>query len=234
MIDFLRFYRGLMLLFSLIALPALASNDFQDFNIIKKIVETYTKQQTAALPGQVAVTVGTLDPRMRLPACPHIEPFTPPGGRLWGNSTVGVRCEGPTAWILYVPVTVKVIADVVVAARPLGRGKILDNGDLALQARDITQLPAGILSDPSQGVGRVLISSIASGYPIRMDMLKAPTVIQIGQTVSVIAKGRGFNVHSEGKALSNAVVGQIVQVRTGSGQIVSGVAKEDGTVEVAF
>ena len=234
MTDLSRIYRGLMLLFGLIAVPAQASNDFQDFNIIKKTVETYAKQQTAALPGQVAVTVGTLDPRMRLPACPNIEPFTPPGGRLWGNATVGVRCEGTTAWTVYVPVTVKVIANVVVAARPLGQGKILAPSDLALQARDITQLPAGILSDPSQGVGRVLTSSIASGYPIRMDMLKAPTVIQTGQTVSIIAKGQGFNVHSEGKALTNAVPGQIVQVRTGSGQIISGIAKENGTVEVGY
>jgi flagella basal body P-ring formation protein FlgA len=41
-------------------------------------------------------------------------------------------------------------------------------------------------------------------------------------------------VSAEGKALANVGVGQLAQVRTASGQTVSGVARPDGTVEVSF
>jgi flagella basal body P-ring formation protein FlgA len=41
-------------------------------------------------------------------------------------------------------------------------------------------------------------------------------------------------VSAEGKAMANAGVGQVAQVRTATGQTVSGVARADGTVEVSF
>jgi flagella basal body P-ring formation protein FlgA len=41
-------------------------------------------------------------------------------------------------------------------------------------------------------------------------------------------------VSSEGKALNNATDGQIAQVRTSSGQTVSGIARTGGIVEVLY
>jgi flagella basal body P-ring formation protein FlgA len=55
-----------------------------------------------------------------------------------------------------------------------------------------------------------------------------------GQSVRLLSSGDGFIVSNEGKALNNAVNGQIVQVRTHSGQVVSGVARNGAVVEVAY
>jgi flagella basal body P-ring formation protein FlgA len=63
--------------------------------------------------------------------------------------------------------------------------------------------------------------------------LIAPWTIVQGQTVRTVSKGTGFSVTSEGKALNNANEGQIVQVRTSSGQVLSGFARVGGIVEVA-
>jgi flagella basal body P-ring formation protein FlgA len=41
-------------------------------------------------------------------------------------------------------------------------------------------------------------------------------------------------VSGEGKAIGNAGEGQVVQVRTASGAVISGTAKAGGMVEVAF
>ncbi|MEZ5703721.1 MAG: hypothetical protein R3E42_19780 [Burkholderiaceae bacterium] len=52
--------------------------------------------------------MGSLDSRLRLAPCQRIEPFLPPGTRLWGRSRVGLRClEGRVHWKVYVPVTIK-------------------------------------------------------------------------------------------------------------------------------
>jgi flagella basal body P-ring formation protein FlgA len=56
--------------------------------------------------------------------------------------------------------------------------------------------------------------------------------VQQGQNVKTVSNGPGFSVSSEGKALSNAVAGQLVQVRTNSGETVSGIARPGGIVEV--
>jgi flagella basal body P-ring formation protein FlgA len=67
---------------------------------------------------------------------------------------------------------------------------------------------------------------------LRSDQLIAPWVVQQGQSVKMQSSGPGFSVSSEGKALNNAAAGQLVQVRTNSGQTVSGIARPGGIVEV--
>jgi flagella basal body P-ring formation protein FlgA len=52
--------------------------------------------------------------------------------------------------------------------------------------------------------------------------------------VRLVSNGSNFSVSSEAKSLGNAVEGQVVQVRTGSGGVVSGTARAGGVVEVSF
>jgi flagella basal body P-ring formation protein FlgA len=50
----------------------------------------------------------------------------------------------------------------------------------------------------------------------------------------VVVNGPGFSVTSEAKALNNANDGQLTQVRTPNGQVVSGIAKLGGIVELTY
>jgi flagella basal body P-ring formation protein FlgA len=65
-------------------------------------------------------------------------------------------------------------------------------------------------------------------------MLRQPNIVQQNQTVKVVSRGPGFQVTNEGRALNNAQEGQVVQVRLGNGQVVSGLAKAGGVVEIGF
>ena len=208
------------------------SSERQETPAILKAVENYVRSETAGFPGQVSVSVGAVDPRLNVPVCRALEPFVPAGGRLWGQASVGVRCNGQTPWTVYVPVSVKVMANVVHAARPLAQGQPVGQADIVLQKADLAQLPAGILTEPAQAVGKTLITSIASGQPLRQDMLRSPLVVLQGQTVKLLAQGHGFKVSSEGRALAAAAEGQVVQVRTHSGRIISGIARPDAIVEL--
>lgn len=201
---------------------------------VRKQLEQYVIQQLAGQPGMVKVDIGTIDPQLRLQSCQRVEGFLPTGGRLWGAATLGARCALGANWVIYVPVTVSVQAPVVVSARPLPHGRTLTADDVTLQTLDLTQLPAGVLTDSAVAVGQVLNVGLLPGYPIRQDMLRAPLVIRQGQSVRLVAQGSGFGVSSEGKALGNAAAGQSVQVRTPNGQTVSGIARPDGSVEVNF
>jgi len=58
--------------------------------------------------------------------------------------------------------------------------------------------------------------------------------IRQGQQVMLVAQGAGFKVSSEGTAMGNAATGQVVSVKTRSGQIIKGIAKGEGVVEVYF
>lgn len=198
---------------------------------IKAAVQEYLQAQTGSMPGQIEHSVGAIDARLALPVCATLTVFTPPGARLWGRSSVGVRCANP-AWMIYVPVTVQVTGSYLVAARPLPSGQTLTDNDFNAATGDLTQLPAGIVQDPAQALGRTLIGGLAAGQAVRTDMLRAPAVIQQGQNVRLVAKGRGFEVTAEGKALTQGLLGQVVQVRSPSGQTVSGIARTGGIVEI--
>lgn len=201
---------------------------------VTDVAERYARLQTQGLPGKVTITVGHLDVRTQLPPCTAHEAYTPPGARLWGRTHIGVRCLGPNVWSVLVPVHISVSGQYVTTARALAAGQVLQPGDLATLAGDLTGQPAGIVTDPASAFGKTLKNSLAAGQPLRSDQLLAPLVIHQGQTVRLVSKGPGFSVSGEGKAINNAAEGQVAQIRMPSGQVVSGVAKGDGTAEISF
>jgi flagella basal body P-ring formation protein FlgA len=206
----------------------------QDLAALRTVVEQFLQTQTAGLPGQVTAKAGAIDPRMSLAACPAPEAFLQPGARAWGKTTVGVRCTAPTAWTVYIQAQVSVLADYVTAAVPLAQGQPVELGQLAVMKGDIAAMPNGIVTDPAQAIGRTPTVSLAAGTPLRLDTLKSKPVVQQGQSVRLVSNGNGFSVSSEARAIGNAAEGQVVQVRTSSGAVVSGTARPGGMVEVAF
>jgi len=217
------------------ASSACADTQWQNLEAIYIGAIEFARQQTAQQPGTVTITASDIDPRLQLPAChAALEYFVPTGNRLWGNTNVGARCVAPSSWTVYIPLNVKVITGIVFAAHPLNPGQKLSEADILLKDDDITQFAYGALSDPRLALGKTVAASVPAGYPLRSDMLRAPFVILQGQSVKLVAQGRGFQVNSEGKAQTNAAEGQMVGVRLTSGKIIKGTAREGGVVEVPF
>ena len=200
---------------------------------LRAVAEQFLKTQSAGLPGQVTVKVGGVDPRLSLPACPAPEAFLQPGARPWGKTTVGVRCSAPS-WSLYLQAQVSVVADYVAAAVPLAQGQPLDASQLVLVKADIAAMPNGIITDMAQAVGRTPTVSLPAGTALRTDTLRSQQVIKQGQAVRLVSRGSNFSVTSEAKAINNASDCQVVQVRTQSGTVVSGLARNGGMVEIVL
>lgn len=215
---------GLMLL-----LPVLAYAQ----TTLNETLNDYLRTQTQGLPGKVTYTISPLDSRTKLSPCEAFEPFLPAGSKLWGRATVGVRCLGPANWTIYIPVQVNVSGNYLVSARPMPAGYMIGDTDVVVRSGDLGSLPTNVLTDRSQAVGKTVKAGFAAGQLLRSDQLIAPWAVQQGQNVTTISTGPGFTVSSVGKALNNAVAGQVVQVRTDSGQTVSGIARPGGIVDVA-
>ena len=197
------------------------------------VLGDYLRTQTKGLPGKVTFSIGQLDTRTQLAACESFEPFLPAGSRLWGKSTVGVRCLGPANWTVYIPVQVNVSGNYLISARTMPAGYVLGAADIVTRSGDLSTLPASTITDQAQAIGKTIKMGISAVQPLRSNQLITPWAVQQGQSVRTISNGAGFSVSSEGVALNNAVVGQMVQVRTPSGQTVSGIARPGGTVEVS-
>lgn len=201
---------------------------------LQHAVEQFMQTQTQGLPGEIQIAVNPIDKRLNLAECAAPEVFLPKGSRAWGKTTVGIQCSVPDKWTIYVQTQVKVIADYLVSSTPLPQGRVITAADFTPVKGDLTSLPPGIVTDPGQAIGRTLALSIPSGMPLRQDALKSQSVVQQGQSVRVVSNGPGFQVAADGRALANATEGQVVQARIASGQVVSGVARPGGLIEVSY
>lgn len=209
--------------------PVLAA----DSAAIRLAVDEFLRAQVKSFPGKSTYSIGTIDADRLAGVCEGFDVSMGNGARPWGKTQVAVRCRGG-AWNLWVPVQIRVVAEYLVAARPISAGQKLTDADVRGQLGDVSDLPHGIVMDKEQAIGRAALASLAIGRPLRADMLRQPTVVHQGQSVKVVGTGSGFQVSNEGRALTSAVVGQVTQVRLNSGQILSGVVRADGTVEIKF
>ncbi len=216
--------------------PALAATNGpkQDETVLRKAVEEFLMEQSKGLPGEVSVSVGAIDPRLYLAACPGFETFLPPGNKAWGKTTVGVRCNQPEHWAVYISAVVHVNGDYVAAVTPLAQGQQVSDKDIAVVHGDLTALPPSIVTNPAQAIGMTVARSVPAGMPVRQDALKSQPAVTSGQVVRLVSSGDGFSVTAEGRALSNAGEGQMVQAKAANGQVVSGIAKLGGTIEVNY
>ncbi|AJY43288.1 flagellar basal body P-ring formation protein FlgA [Burkholderia humptydooensis] len=211
------------------AAPAPAGQ--QDGESIRRAALAFLQQQAAGLPGKTTVTVAPAFPR-GLAACATLEPFLPSGARLWGRTTVGVRCAGERPWTIYLQAKLAVQATYYVAARQIAPGETLTAADLVARDGDLTMLPLAVITDAQQAVGATTLTRVAAGLPLRQDLLKSAASVSIGQTVRVVASGQGFTISAEGSVLNNAAPGQQVRVRMAAGQIVTAIVKDAATVEI--
>ena len=203
----------------------------EDGETIRSAALAFLQQQSAGLPGKIEITVAPVFPR-GLAACTTLAPFMPTGMRLWGRTTVGVRCAGERPWTLYLQAKIAIHATYYLAARALAPGDVLSAADLVARDGDLTSLPMAVVTDPSQAVGAAALTRVAAGLPLRQDMLRSASSVTIGQTVRVVAQGQGFAISAEGSAMNNAAPGQQVRVKTAGGQIISGIVKDGSTVEI--
>jgi len=189
----------------------------------------------AAAAPRIEVSVGQLDPRLRLAPCQHVEPYLPEGTRLWGKSRIGLRCtQGAVKWNVYLPITVKVFGRALVATSGTAAGSVLTAADVAQAEVDLAEDASVAVAEPELVVGRTLARALKPGQSLRQSHLKARQWFAAGDTVTVVAQGNGFRVAGEGQALNNGVEGQPVRVRTESGRLITGQPVAERRVELAL
>ena len=199
---------------------------------VEAAARTLIEEKTQGLPGEVTIEISPLGPGNRLPPCAAPTAFLPNSTRAWGAFSVGVRCESPAPWTVYLQARVKVVDDYFVTARPLPAGKILGPADIERRRGDIAALPGDVLTDASQATGRPMRQAIAQGTPLQTRMLRIPEAVRQGSKVTVFSQGEAFRVSNTGRALNSAAPGETVRVRLPNNQVVTGTALHDGTIEI--
>ena len=111
---------------------------------------------------------------------------------------------------------------------------MISENDLTVAAGELNAASAGLITDMAQAIGRTLAAPIAAGLPLRSNLFRKDWVVHQGQVVRFMTSGEGFRITVEAKALANASEGELVQVKTKYGRVLSGTARSGGIVEKAL
>jgi flagella basal body P-ring formation protein FlgA len=187
-------------------------------------------------PDHFKVRISTLDSRLKLRQCDTpLEAFLPPGARLYGKTTVGVRCNGSQPWKIFVPSTLVLYEEVLVVARTIVRGEALQPTDITVVSKEVSAASQSYIRDLQQAVGLIAKRSIPAGRILTAHMVRAPRLVQAGQHVILLATTPQLQVRMKGKALADGTRGDIIKVRNlRSKRVVEGVVTHAGIVEVSM
>ena len=202
---------------------------------IRQVVEHFVRSRLPQQSQDARITVQGPAQGLHFPRCGHLQASDFGAANPFGAQTVQVACLAPRVWSLYLPVQVAWPQGAVVAARALGAGHVLTESDLALVQRDLSSLPAGVITKPAQAIGRVLQYGVAAGQSVTQGMLAGPQLIHYGQSVSLVALGQGVRLVALGTAMGNGRQGQTILARNvQSGKVVTGIVDGAGQIMVAM
>lgn len=211
------------------AIPAPAPS--QDAAALAAHVVEFLQEQAGAYAGSLQAHVEP--PRTdRLPPCDHLQAVSAPGQRLRSRMSVQVRCLAPQVWSIHVQANLVVQGFHYAATRTINPGETVSLDDLHGIEGDLLRLPPDTATDPAQIVGRIATLRIRSGAAIKSGSLRDPESVQRGQRVRTEARGPGFHITGEGQALQGGPPGSTIQVRSSSGQVISGIVIDASTVQV--
>lgn len=195
-------------------------------------LKVYLERATTGLPGRVEVSVGALDERIKLAPCAQVEPYVPQGARLWGRSSIGLRCVDGAGWNVFLPVDIKVFGRALVAARAFFPGDNPGQADVREEEIELTRETGIVVTQLGQLEGKTAARMVGAGQILKQDFFRAPPAVGAGDTVQLVYNGAGFSILTGGRALANAADGQQVRVQTESGRVVQGIARLGRVVDM--
>ncbi len=180
--------------------------------------------------------LGNLDPRLRLRACREslTIDFARPD-KTSGNTALRVQCPVAPGWKIHFPVRIELFDDVLVAAKPLLKGQIIDDSAVMFRKTNVTRLNHGYFQNEHTFRDLQARRNIARGSVLSPANMAPRLLVRAGQQVTLIVEHNGLRIKALGKAMRSASLGQLVRVKNSHSQrIVEGIVAGDALVRVGI
>lgn len=212
-----------MLLGSMAAGPGLAAASQELEDAIHREVE----RLTADKGWEVAVTV--LPVSGRLSPCEDISSVIPTSSIRPGINTLRISCRQGAR---YRRVNIAATGSYVVSTRDIEPGELITADVLTTISGPLDTLPADALFTQAPAIGLKAKIGIKQSSPLRRTLLDAPKLIDRGDPVSILVKGKGFSIERKGVALDTGAAGDSIRLKYGRRQQLTAVVIGDGVAEI--
>jgi len=179
-------------------------------------------------------SLSRLDPRLKLPLCSDsLQISTQTGSLKAGRNSIAIHCTSGTKWTIYTSAQIKSYRKVAVLSRPMLRGEIVTENQLAYKRRDISTLHRGYILNADQIINKQATRNLAAGTVINSHQFTEPRLIKKGEIVNIQAKSPYFHISMSGISMMNGRKGQHIRVKNiNSKRIIQATVENPGQVSV--
>lgn len=140
---------------------------------------------------------------------------TSPQEDFLGDVTLSIKflVAGEEAATLRVSGEVKLYRDVVHTRRQLDRNEVVGEEDIVMQRVDVTDHPERFVTDPSQVVGKRVLSRLKAGQKVSLRDIDQPIAIKRGEEVTIIYEEDLIRLTARGEAREDGSIGEKIRVK---------------------
>jgi flagella basal body P-ring formation protein FlgA len=182
---------------------------------VRGVVEAFLRDALGAGAAEAELRTVELPGPVRIPAGPWTgRVMAAPGAPLLGRVRLQIELsvEDRPVKSIWVVADVGLYGEVVVVRRPIARGETISAGDLAVDRRDLAQVPRGVVTDVAEAAGRVARAALVPYTPIRREQIESPAAVHRGDVVLLVAEQAGLRITTPGEVRDDAGVGEQVRV----------------------
>lgn len=209
-----------LFLFCLILLHS--GNVFADF--LDEQIDAFFSQQFTNVADNITIHYVNQKPQL---SCESPALSLTNKNKIWGNVMISAQCGDKKT---YIKLNVEVTGNYIVASQPITAGEPIMERNIRLQSGRLDTLPDGVIFKKENIIHYVALRNINSDQPIKSSMIRKTWAIKAGQPTKVIINGEGYQIQTMGNALTNASLGEDVNVRLNSAKIIQGMVTEQGVV----
>jgi len=143
--------------------------------------------------------------------------------------------DGEPVRRLWVNATISVLADVVVAVRPLGKHQYIRTEDMSVERRDLATIGSEPLTRLEDVLGNRTTRMIYPNTVLQTDMIALPPLVKRGDIVKIVASAGAMTITATGLVKEPGGKGDVVRVmNTDSQRIILARVAGPGAVKVEF
>jgi flagella basal body P-ring formation protein FlgA len=211
------------------------STPSQSIDVIEQTARNYVSTHLPTIGNaRLEIAIGKIDSRLKLENCTEgLEAFSIQPVVTLQSSGIGVRCLGPKAWKVYLPIKISQWLPVVTALQSLPRNEALTAENIGLIEGNVANLNTRYYTSIDEVIGKISKQTLTAGNIVNSNQIQEAKLVRRGETVTLIARVGGLSVRSTGIAMADAVYGERVSVKNiDSKRVVDGTAQGQGLVQV--
>ncbi len=182
---------------------------------IASAIRDYVRRQRPGKPGP-RVTVAMRDEQLeqlsKATGLAGVSGGRPPWNGSQQFQVALQREEGPL--FLQVAAQVESVPPILVAARALPRGTIIQADDVRVVEADPAQVPRDACRSPEEVIGAEAVRAIPEGEVIGTHSVRPPILVRRGDAVTVFARTAGVQVRTVARARANAALCDLVALES--------------------